>query len=313
MTLRSPVAISGLAYQLGVLRPIDQLDVLRGDRNVLQSLLSKGLRQYAESDGTPVSMAAHAARRTLACTGTPPAGIEAVVYASISLWEKRFYTEQEINWLLFDLGLDHAYPIGIFLPGCANLSAALRVAANLVRGEGYERVLVVTTDKVMPGPSAGRLMGPDVSILSDAAGSCLVSPAGTGEFDLVEMAQHSAPRMWDLNRGSHLPAFLMGTIHGAKHVTNRVLTAADVPSGKVKCFLTNNYNVPVMKTLARLCGFREDQIYLNNVSRFAHGYAADTLINLRDHMEQVPGVRGDLYFLLGTGHKNWGGVLLQKT
>ena len=236
-----------------------------------------------------------------------------MIYASISLWKKQFYTEQEINWLLFELSLQNAYPIGLFLPGCANLSAALHVAANLVRGEGHKRVLVVTTDKVMPGLSENRIMGPDISVLNDAAGSCLVSPEGTGEFDLLAIAQHSAPQMWDLDRQSNLPAFLVGTIHGAKHVTNRVLTAAGIPASKVKCLITNNYNLPVMKTLARICGFNEDQTYLHNVSRFAHGYAADTLINLYDHIKEVPAVRGDSYFLLGTGHKNWGGVLLSKT
>lgn len=309
----APVAVSGLAYEIGDLKPLESIEALRRSERSLISLRDKGVRRYAESELGPAAMAARAARRTLGITGVAPRDIDAVIYASTSFWEKRFTTEREISWLLFELGLENAHPVGVFLPGCANASISIRMAANLVRAEGYRHVLVATADKVAPEHPEKRVMWPDVSVLSDSAASCLVGAAGTGSFDVLRMAHRSSPAMWDLDADSNLAAFLMGTVKGARRTAHAVLSAAEVEPAAIRRLITNNYNEPVMRMMARQCGFAEEQAFLDNVPRFAHGYAADTLINLADCTAHEPAAPGDLYFLLGTGHKNWGAALLRKT
>ena len=71
--------------------------------------------------------------------------------------------------------------------------------------------------------------------------------------------------------------------------------------------------IDVMKMTAAKLGFEQNQMYLDNVSKFGHCYAADTLINLSSFSEQEAIKPDDLFVLLGTGHKHWGSALLRAT
>jgi 3-oxoacyl-[acyl-carrier-protein] synthase III len=310
----APLAgIGSLGYALGDLYPIEALEVLREKPELLASLKTKGVSRFAQATDTPVELAYRAARETLDSSGVEAADVEAIVYASTSFWEKQFYSERDIAWLMNQLGLVNAYPVGVFLPGCANATSSMRVAINMIRAEGYRNVMVVTTDKVIPGDSIKRVMWPDVSVLSDAAASFMVTSTGQTEFDVIAISHHSAPFMWDLDNQNNVAAFLMSTVKGAQQTVADVLQRANLTTSGIRTLLTNNYNNAVMQMIARKCGFDENQVYLRNVSRFAHGYAADTLVNLKDDVAGRPANRGDLFMLLGTGHKNWGAVVLCKT
>ncbi|HNY41688.1 MAG TPA: 3-oxoacyl-[acyl-carrier-protein] synthase III C-terminal domain-containing protein [Bryobacteraceae bacterium] len=313
MTMGALAGVGAIGYALGRLRSIEELDALTERPETLAALQAKGVRYFSDADETPAQLAAKAASQTLAFSNVAASDIEALVYASTSFWEKRFYSEHDVAWLMNELGLINAHPIGIFLPGCANAITSLRVAVNMIRAEGYRRVLVVTTDKLAPGDSAKRVMWPDVSVLSDAAASFMVTPAGEAEFEITGIGHHSAPYMWDLDSNSNLAAFLVATVRGAQKTANRALQAARLTPRKTRGLITNNYNHAVMRMIAQKCGFDESQVYLGNVSRFAHGYAADTLINLHDYLAERPVAPGESFLLLGTGHKNWAAAVLRKT
>lgn len=313
MTAVALAGMGSIGYALGRLRSIEELDALAEQPEALAALRAKGVALFSEAEETPAQLAAQAASQTLALSNVAAGDIEALVYASTSFWEKQFYSEHDVAWLMNELGLVNAYPIGVFLPGCANAVTSLRVAVNMIRAEGYRRVLVVTTDKLAPGDSAKRVMWPDVSVLSDAAASFMVTSAGDAEFDVTGIGHHSAPYMWDLDGKSNLAAFLLATVRGAQKTADRALLAARLTPGDTRGLITNNYNHAVMRMIAQKCGFDESQVYLGNVSRFAHGYAADTLINLHDCLAECPAAPGDSFLMLGTGHKNWASAVLRKT
>lgn len=312
MSQVSLASVGGIGYALGCLRSIDQLETLSKKPESLAALRAKGVMYYSEANETPAQLAAESACQTIAQSNVMPSEIEAVVYASTSFWEKRFYSEHDVAWLMNKLGLVNAYPVGVFLPGCANAITSLRIAINMIRAEGCRRILVITTDKVSPGDSSKRIMWPDVSVLSDAAASCMVTSVGDAEFDVIGVGHYSAPRMWDLDSKDNLAAFLLETVRGAQKTANSALQAADLAPRAVNRLITNNYNHAVMRMIAKKCGFYEDQIFLGNVSRFAHAYAADTLINLHDCLVERPASLGDNFLLLGTGQKNWASALLRK-
>ncbi len=310
----TPVAaIGNLGYALGDLYPLQVLDVLADNQKLLTALKAKGILHFAQATDTPVELAYRAARETLDSSEVKAKDIEAIVYASTSFWKKQFYSERDIAWLMNQLGLVNAYPVGVFLPGCANAISSMRVAINMIRAEDYRNVMVVTTDKVIPRDSVKRIMWPDVSVLSDAAASFLVTPGNQGEFNVISASNKSTPLMWDLDNQSNLAAFLVSTVKGAQQTVAEALQLANVAPSSIRTLLSNNYNNDVMGMMARKCGLNEDRVYLGNVSRFAHAYAADTLINLKDHLSKSHAKQGDCFMLLGTGHKNWGAVVLQKT
>lgn len=313
MSAKSIAGIGSIGYAIGDLHPIEELKALTEKPDTLASLKAKGIAYFAETTDTPAELACRAARETLSVSGVDGADVEAIIYASTSFWEKQFYSERDIAWLMNDLGLVNAYPVGVFLPGCANATSAMRVAINMIHAEGYRNVMVVTTDKVVPGNSAKRVMWPDVSVLSDAAASFMVTPAGQTEFDVIAISHHSAPFMWDFDNQNNLAAFLLSTVKGAQQTVADALERAGLVAYDIRTLLTNNYSNAVMQMIARKCGFDEEQIYLGNVARFGHAYAADTLINLKDDLTNRPADRGDRFVLLGTGHKNWGAVVLRKT
>jgi 3-oxoacyl-[acyl-carrier-protein] synthase-3 len=192
------------------------------------------------------------------------------------------------------------------------------VAANFVRAEELRNVLVVTTDQVSPHDEHLRVMWPDVSVLSDAAASCLVSSSpgvdegGVGAFEVRSLVHHSAPAMWDLNAASNLAAFLMGTTKGARRTAAMALERAQVPPSRIANLLSSTYNCAVNEMMARQCGFSSDQLWLENIPRLGHAFSADTLINLFDAASAQPPAEGDQFLLLATGHKNWGATVLKK-
>ncbi|TKJ18875.1 3-oxoacyl-[acyl-carrier-protein] synthase III C-terminal domain-containing protein, partial [Blastococcus sp. CCUG 61487] len=313
-----PVFVRGIASVVGEATPIDSIGVLSERPESLAGLKAKGLSHYAHSHRSPAELALDACRQTMAWASVAPAEVDAVIYASMSFWDKRLYTETDIGWLMDSAGLTNAFPVGVFLPGCANLISSLRMAANLVRAEGLRNVLVVTTDQASPHDENLRVMWPDVSVLSDAAASCLVSfssgvsDGGIGAFEVCTLLQHSAPAMWDLSADSNLAAFLMGTVKGARHTAATALERAQVPVSDVRKLLTSTYNRAVNEMMARQCGFSPDQLWLDNIPRLGHAFSADTLINLFDSASSDDPAEGEQFLLLATGHKNWGAAVLRK-
>ena len=83
-------AIGNLGYALGDLYPLQVLDVLADNQNLLTALKAKGVLHFAQATGTPVELAYCAACETLDSSGVNAGDIEAIVYASTSFWEKQF-------------------------------------------------------------------------------------------------------------------------------------------------------------------------------------------------------------------------------
>ncbi|HDI2995302.1 hypothetical protein OHW01_12190 [Acinetobacter baumannii] len=304
------IGIKGLNYSLG---KIESIDKVINNPDLLSKLRNKGLETFSNSELTPAELAYLSINKTIESAGIDPKDIEVVVYASTSFWRKNFYTEYDIAWLMHTLKLENAFPIGIFLPGCANAINALHVAVNLVKADNYKNVLVVTTDKVNPESNDYRLMKPDISILSDAASSFIVSCENDIDFKVDSIYHHSFPHMWNLDYEHDFVANLVATFKGSQIAIENILKKSSLDYSEISKIFMNNYNIPVIEMIGKKCGFSENQIYLNNVKKIAHAYASDTLINMKDHIDSINIGKNEHFLLLGTGHKNWAGTVLTKT
>ncbi|GAA5557103.1 hypothetical protein Asch01_01821 [Acinetobacter schindleri] len=304
------VGILGLNYFLG---NIESIETIINDEKLVEIFNKKGVFSFSNARCTPAELAYSSINKTLKNVNIDRMEIDALVYASTSFWEKRFYTEYDIAWLMHTLELNNAFPIGVFLPGCANAINALHMAVNLIKADGYKNILVVTTDKVNPENNDFRLMAPDISILSDAASSFLVSSDMSKiDYTVEGIYHHSFPHMWNLDYEHDFVANLMATFKGSQIAIDNILKKCDVEKDEISKIFMNNYNVPVVQMIGKQNKFSENQLYLENIKKFAHAYASDTLINLKDYSVVNDISIGDKFLLLGTGHKNWAGTILTK-
>jgi len=305
----APCSIHAIAYELGELRDIAEIDEVQQEPEMLEILRTGGLQCYSTTPLLPIDLAERCLRQTLDRCGASPSGIEALVYASESPWSESLYAR--LNAMLTTLGLRGAYPIGVSLSGCTNFSLAIRVASTLIRAEGLERVLVVCADKAPVG--ARRTMRPGVCVFSDGALSCVVGRSGAGEFDVLRIVHENAPEMGEFNLERDAATLVIQISSGVRKAVQAALGPLDKQPSDIPRVFLGNFARHISMMYAGLCGFRDDQCYLENIPRFAHTYVGDALINLHDSHRRTPMAPGELCVLFGIAVTSWGVMVLQKT
>jgi 3-oxoacyl-[acyl-carrier-protein] synthase III len=298
--------IRGIAYELGALQSIDELEELKTNPELLLSFRQNGLRMFGRADASPAQLALACARRTLSQAGVDASEVDLLIYATTSFYEEDFY-RADIGEMATKLGLKSAYPIAISLSECANIISALQVAVNAICSQELKNVLIVTTDCQKAG--ASRIVSPNISVYSDAACSCLVT-AERGEFAIEALFQHVNFQLWNLNSGRETVAYFVGMSQGVHKVCRTLFSAVNAQPSDFIQLCSNHYNESVVNTLAFQSGFEMDRIYRDNISRFGHAYSADPLINLSDAFSADPAPPLSRYLLLATGPSTWGGAVL---
>jgi len=182
--------------------------------------------------------------------------------------------------VLTGIGLADIPAYGANLNRCVNLLAGIDLARALVVSGRYRRVLVITTDKVAEG--ADRMS--QFALFSDGAASCVIAaeagPASGFELLGCATAQETASLEWT----SQISADL------AKDVNEQLTGAAGIKLGDVVALAHANLFTPLVAMKERQAGFSADQLYLGNITRLGHCFAADPLINLvdRDGLGHLP-------------------------
>jgi 3-oxoacyl-[acyl-carrier-protein] synthase-3 len=172
---------------------------------------------------------------------------------------------------------------------CVNLLAALDIARSFVISGRYRTVLVVTADAVAEGADPMS----QFALFSDGAASCLVaadpfaanSGDETGSYEILGCA--AAQDAAALDGTGQISSDL------AREVNDRLLAPPGLKLGDVTALAHLNLFKPLLVMKERQAGFREDQLYLDNIPRIGHCFSADPLINLADRAAQ-----GDI----GEGH-----------
>jgi 3-oxoacyl-[acyl-carrier-protein] synthase III len=306
------VYLGCIEYELGELVSLDGLAELKKQEGLVETLNALGLESYALSDRSAAELALTAASRTLRRASVMPRDIDVLVYATSSLSDQYALREGIAN-LVLEIGLQHAYPMGVFLSGCANFHSALRIARSLVRSGDAAHVLLVTTDKVPDGVS--RMVPPNVSVASDGAASCIVSASSDLEFEVMSVCQHVAPdlvRQCNFDASANFTAYLQGFAAGLKRTQEATLAAAELEPEKISKLVLNNYNLSIVRLFRSQLGIPIERMYLRNIARFAHAIASDNLINLSDHVAAEGTLEHEHSLLLSAGPVMWGGAVLRS-
>jgi 3-oxoacyl-[acyl-carrier-protein] synthase-3 len=254
------------------------------------------------TDRDLAELAADTGRRTLLAARVEPTEVDALVLCSTRVPGPAEGHGGVLARVLAGIGLGDIPCYGQNLNRCVNLLAGLDVARAFVLAGRYRRVLVITVDTVDEGaPSMSQF-----ALFSDGAASCLVSedPGSAASYAMLgcAVAQETATLEWTCQISSDL----------ARQVNERLLAPADLKLGDVTALLHMNLFKPLLVMKELQAGFRGDQLYLDNITRTGHCFAADPLINLVDREALGHLDDGDFCMLAGSVPGSRFGVLLQK-
>lgn len=310
MTAEATITLRPPAYVLGESehRLADAEEVLPAVR---EALADAGVDRYWTTAREPWRLAADAVRLSLAEAEVDPADIDVLLYATNSFWDPDFPTNATASALMQEVGLTRAFPVGIHLARCANTQVGLRHAAALIACGQAERVVFVCVDKAEPGTD--RLVSPKISVRTDAAASVLITAAdGKGGFAVVDTVLTMDPTLGLIDPEVQFSEYLSGVTSGLIATVEDLLARSEAEVVDIDALLPNNYNRWITRSMAKLGGFSDEQIYLDNVGRVAHAVAADNLINLRDYTDSRGPAAGDLLLMLASGPSQWGATLLRR-
>jgi 3-oxoacyl-[acyl-carrier-protein] synthase III len=303
-----PIYINALAYELGETpRSLESLATVPDD--IREQLREGALDTYRVSTRTPLDLARVPMERSLeALTAQERVMVRRVIVATNSFHDSAITEAAAVSRMLVELDIAHVTPIGLFLSFCANVQSAIAIARGLISIEGDGSILVVCSD--VRSSEADRLVAPNISVLSDAAMSFVVS-SSDGPYRVLDSRLCVDSVLGGLDREQHFLTYMDGVARNVTSVVGDVLRGLDLTPDDIACVCPNNYNKWVCRSMAELAGFPEERLYLENIPRFAHAFAADNVINLVD-LSRAGGVSpGDLVALFGTGAFQWGCTVVE--
>ncbi|CAL9378302.1 hypothetical protein SUDANB6_01006 [Streptomyces sp. enrichment culture] len=233
------------------------------------------------------TLAVESGTATLRGCGAAPESVDALILCSTRFPGGPVTHGGFVERVLHGLGVKGAAFTGVTLNRCTNLLVGIRIGQALVAAGHHRRVLVVTTDRV----TDESVRMESFALFSDGAASCLLSdePLGPDTYEVVGGASAQDPDALDWSH--EISADL------ARVVNERILNAAGMKAGDIDGVLHPNLFRPVIVLKERQAGFAADQLFLDNIVRTGHCFAADPLINLVDRAA-ARGTRPDGHYLL---------------
>ncbi|WP_349369830.1 3-oxoacyl-[acyl-carrier-protein] synthase III C-terminal domain-containing protein [Salinarimonas sp.] len=250
-----------------------------------------GLDRYFVADEPLARTAALSAGESLAASDLDPHEIDALLLCATRIAGEPADHARLIGDIARTVGVSDAWAAGVTAARCAGLMAGLRMAEGLV-ASGHRHVLLVAADAAH-GPQ-DRLR--PFALFSDGAASCVLSArdarrAGSG-FDLIAMSGGGDVARMD--EGARLSAELNA------RVDDMLLRRSGTPRGGVRAVMPTNVFRPVLAMSEIQGGWAPEQLYLDNVARCAHCFAADPIVNLADYARAETLAPGDRIVLAGS-------------
>ncbi|WP_067547975.1 3-oxoacyl-ACP synthase [Nocardia crassostreae] len=173
---------------------LDELDYLAVQRR--EHALALGVETVRTAgELSEVDLAAAAAQSALAEAGLDAEDIDALLL--VTGRAPQYLLASEATRLQHRIGATRAFTTGVGDLGCVSISAALTLAASLVRGDDRCRnVLLVTAAKT---PTRNRYR-PPMTVLGDGAAAVLVTASGPGRWEFVDEIVRSDGKYADLFR-----------------------------------------------------------------------------------------------------------------
>jgi 3-oxoacyl-[acyl-carrier-protein] synthase III len=270
--------MSGLAYSVGNIRPID---VLAGAESVstelLDTLKSRGLKNFCEDNRTIPEMCLASALQTLQETNLTPAQIHAVVFTSSN--SDGLVADDDETALftaLHNAGFTKTRIIGLTLQACSACGEALQIACDLINDPAKKALVIVFGKK-----KANRL-GPQANtIFSDGAASCIIS-SDSGDFEICAIESMINTYLGSMGRTGNV-AQTHGGLLDLRELSKRVCEKSGVKPKTMRAFFGTNASLGHLNFMAQAAGMPLDKIYEDDVAEYGHLHSCDNLISLKNY------------------------------
>jgi 3-oxoacyl-[acyl-carrier-protein] synthase III len=315
---KSEATIDGLAYSLGALRPIADLEDGGVPADTLEILAAAGLETYSAAEGSVIDLAVASLRKTIERARVDPAEVDALLFASEDLsvdGTQPVGMRGQLYQMMHGLGLRRAFPLACTFGGCSNFASAVSIASDMVRFERAKQVLVVGADKSSGARS--RVIPPAVGVVSDGAASCVVrgeTPEMTsGAFAIEAIVQHAELSLHDADLSDDFGRYLIELGRALKAMAARITASTGRAPSEYELLVLNNYSRSTTRVFAHALGFQGKQLYSENVGRYSHVASSDTAINLATLLEGGRLTAGDRVMACASGPLSWCMLALRKT
>lgn len=294
-----PVYLSSFGHAFGEPVPLAELDD-PGVHALLTELTDEGLKYCCVSTSSVTELAAASSRATLA--GQEP--VDAIVFCTDTSPE--LTPTSEVWDLLLALDLPRTPITFVGGAGCGNIGPGLSAARALILVEGASRVLLVTSDRQQ---QRTRYLDNGRTVMSDGAGSCLVTATPTGPGFAVRGLSNSFRA--DIGTVTERRiSVARATAQAIEDTVRRLTGPLSLTARDFRYLLMGNYGHTAQEFLAMSAGLPTRRVYCPMLDRTGHCFAADVLVSLGDLVATRDVADGDRVLLLTASPRSWSAVAL---
>jgi 3-oxoacyl-[acyl-carrier-protein] synthase III len=308
------IGIKSLSYQLGSVRK--SLHELHNDGKLIspvETLKTFGFENiYETKEENSYDLALSAVSQLLKDSSLDPLAIDVILYAGATtpLSDSIDHTLQLFNYpsskLQYESGISHASSMSIGQQGCSAMFSAINIAKSLIYADkNVHNVLCVSTD-VLPKQLSREVI---YNVLSDGAAAVLVSDA---DFQFEILASNHITKGYYWNTEKMQNEIIASYFPTAKNIINKILSDSNLSSKEIALLVPHNVSLRSWKILLGLINFPEEKFFGENISRIGHCIGSDTVINLKNALEQKRIKSGDIVLLFNFGFgSHWSSMLLK--
>ncbi|MGW7103757.1 3-oxoacyl-[acyl-carrier-protein] synthase III C-terminal domain-containing protein [Streptomyces sp. NPDC054838] len=198
------------------------------------------------------------------------------------------------------LGLADAEAFALSQQNCASGLGAVEVVARLLAdGDPADRALLVIGDKPY-SPLIQKV--PNTALMGEGAAACLIAAAGSGD----PVLSHVSHTLGEYARLISLPpeeAALYGKAYAPvlADVIRRAVREAGLALEDIDLVIPHNVNMLAWRNTIGELGIPADRVFLENIARYSHCFAADPFVNYATLRAAGRLVAGRHYLMAGVG------------
>jgi 3-oxoacyl-[acyl-carrier-protein] synthase III len=270
--------LSGLAYSVGRIKPIDALAGVESiSVELLNTLKSRGLKNFCEDSRTIPEMCLASALQTLQATNLTPAQIHAVVFTSSN--SDGLVADDDETALftaLHSAGFIKTRIIGLTLQACSACGEALQIACDLINDPAKKALVIVF------GKKKTNRVGPQANtVFSDGAASCIVS-ADSGDFQICAIESMINTYLGSMGRSGNV-AQTHGGLLDLRDLSRKVCEKSGVQAKTIRAFFGTNASLGHLNFMAQAAGMPLNKVYEDDVAEYGHLHSCDNLISLKNY------------------------------
>lgn len=270
--------LSGLAYSVGTIKAIDTLAGVDGiSVDLLNTLKSRGLKNFCEDARTIPEMCLASAMQTLQAANLSPSQIHAIVFTSSNSDGLVADDDETALFSAFHAaGFAKTRIIGLTLQACSACGEALQIACDLVNDPARKALVIVFGKKKVNrvGPQAN-------TVFSDGAASCIVS-SQSGDFEICAIESMINTYLGSMGRAGNV-AQTHGGLLDLRELSQKVCQESGIKAKAMRAFFGTNASRGHLNFMAQAAGMPLEKVYEDDVADYGHLHSCDNLISLKNY------------------------------